>query len=76
MYDKGNYKEMNKYVKEAINIHTSDDTDYLACNQTNITKGMKDFIPTIDLHCNMANGNTNLSKDILAKKSRGVGRGI
>ena len=27
MYDKVNYKEMNKYLNEAINIYTSDDTD-------------------------------------------------
>ena len=42
MYDKGNYKEMNKYLKEAINIYTSDDTDCI-CHaiKTNIMKGMK-----------------------------------
>ena len=27
MYDKGNYKEMNKYLKEAMDIYTSDCTD-------------------------------------------------
>ena len=30
-------------------------------------KGMKDFIPTIDLHCNMVRGNTPLVEEILAR---------
>ena len=34
--------------------------------KTNIMKGMKDFIQTIDLHCNMVKGNIPLSKEILA----------
>ena len=52
IYDKGNYKETNKYLKQDINIYTSDDTDCIwKAIKTNIMKGMEDFIPTIDLHC-------------------------
>ena len=68
LYDKGKYKEMNKYPKQAINIYTSDDTDCIwQAIKTNMMKDMKDFIPTIDLHCNMAKGNTPLNKEIHAK---------
>ena len=42
--DKGNYKEMNKCLKQAINIYTSDDTDCIwHAIKTNIRKGMKLF---------------------------------
>ena len=70
---------MNKYLRQAININISDDTDCIwQAIKINIMKGIKDFIPTIDLHCNMAKGNTPLSKEILAelRKNKGVDRGI
>ena len=68
MYDKGNYNEINKYLKEAINIYTSHDIDSIwHAIKTNKMKGMKDFIWTIDLHSNMVKGNTLLTKEILAR---------
>ena len=68
MYDKGNYKEMTKYPMQAININTSDDTDISwHATKTNIAKAMKNFIPTIDLHCNMVKGNTPSCKEIIAR---------
>ena len=33
----------------------------------NVMKCMKDSIPTIGLHCNMAKANTPLSKEILTR---------
>ena len=68
MYDKGNYKEVNKYLKEAINIYNSDNTDCIwHAIKTNMMKGMKNFILTIDLHCNMVKRNKPLNKEILAR---------
>ena len=52
LYGKVNNKEMNKYLKQAINIYASYDIDCI-WHAINIMKGMHDFMPIIDLHCNM-----------------------